>query len=112
MQRLARVVFVAALTCGVQAMAAEPLTYETFVARALALHAGQTRAEIVAALGAPSEEKPTYLGYSLVGLKNMPPPAGTTFYYAAGIDLKNGRMVGTVKWAWADTTGMPPPPHR
>jgi hypothetical protein len=110
MQR--QMIVFALLLSGAPVMAAEPMTYETFVARAQALHAGQTRAEIVAALGAPTEEKPTYLGYSLTGLKHMPPPAGTTFYYAAQFDMKDGHMVGTVKWAWMDSTGMAaPPPH-
>jgi len=109
MQRLAAMVF-ATLLCGAPAMAAEPMTYETFVARAQALHAGQTRAEIVAQLGAPTEEKPDHLGYSLTGLKPMPPPAGTTVYYAAQFDMKDGRLVGAVKWAWMDSTGMAAPP--
>jgi hypothetical protein len=112
MQRLAGFVVLAALLSGVPGMAAEPMTYETFVAHAQALHAGQTRAEIVAALGKPTEETATYLGYSLAGLKPMPPPVGATYYYAAQFDMKDGRMVGTVKWAWMDTTGMAvPPPH-
>ena len=111
MQRLAGMIVMTVLLSA-SGGAAEPMTYETFVARAQALHAGQSRAEIVAALGTPTEEKPTYLGYSLAGLNHMPPPAGPTFYYAAQFDMKDGRMVGTVKWAWMDTTGMAaPPPH-
>ena len=108
MRRLAGMVVLAAALCG--AAAAEPLTYEAFVARAQSLHAGQSRAEIVAVLGKPTTEAPTFLGYSLAGLRNMPPPAGTTFYYAAQFDMKDGRMVGKVRWAWADSTGMAAPP--
>ena len=83
---------------------ARPVTYATFVARAQALKPGTKRDDIVTALGLPDEEGPTFLRYSLSTLAHMP-PVGTTVYYAAEIDLKDGRMVGAVKWAWMDTTG-------
>jgi hypothetical protein len=93
------------------AAAQTTLSYAEFVARADALQAGATRAEIVAALGKPDAEKPAHLGYSLAGLvKSL--PVGTTSYYAAEFDLKDGRMVGAVKWAWMDTTGMAPAPAK
>ena len=98
-----------------QPASAAPATYSDFVAKAQALRAGQTRGEIVAVLGKPAEEGATYLGYSLMGMAGMPPAPGSTVYTAAEIELKDGRMVGAVKWAWMDTTGMvipPPKPHR
>lgn len=110
MQRLLISLLCAGLPLG-SALAGEgtPLRYEDFVARAEALHPGQTRAEIIAALGMPAKEGETFMAYSLTGLKPMPPPPGTTVYYAAEITLKDGRMVGAVKWAWMDTTGTAPP---
>ena len=98
-----------AMLCG-GANAATTLSYTQFVARANALHQGETRDEIVAALGKPDEEKPAGLFYSLARF-TASFPVGTQSYYAAEIDLKNGRMTGAVKWAWLDTTGPAPGSH-
>ena len=92
------------------AQAQTTLSYAQFVARASALHAGATRAQIVAALGKPDEEQPAGLYYSLARFTKTF-PVGTQFYYGAEIDLKNGRMTGAVKWAWMDTTGPAPGSH-
>lgn len=95
-----------AILCG-SANAQTTLSYATFVARANALKAGETRDQIVAALGKPDEEQPAGLYYSLARF-TASFPVGTQSYYAAEIDLKNGRMIGDVKWAWIDTTGPAP----
>ncbi|HEY4941128.1 MAG TPA: hypothetical protein VII56_06845 [Rhizomicrobium sp.] len=108
----AALLLLACVLLGMQPVSSAPLTYSAFVTKALALHAGQTRAQIVAVLGKPAEEDATHLGYSLMGLAGMPPAPGSTVYYAAEIDLKDGRMVGAVKWAWMDTTGMATPPPK
>lgn len=108
----AALLLLAGVMLGTQPALSAPMTYSAFVARAQALHAGQTRAQIVAVLGKPAEERATYLGYSLRGLAGMPPAPGSTVYYAAEIDLKDGHMVGAVKWAWMDTTGMATPPPK
>ncbi len=92
------------------AMAATTLSYREFVTRAQALRAGTTRDAVVAALGKPDEETKAYLGYSLARFTSSF-PVGTQFYYAAEIDLKDGRMIGAVKWAWMDTTGPAPGSH-
>ena len=98
-----------AILCG-SANAATTLSYTTFVSRANALHQGETRDQIVAALGKPDEERAAGLFYSLARF-TASFPVGTQSYYAAEIDLKNGRMTGAVKWAWIDTTGPAPGRH-
>ncbi len=98
-----------AILCG-SALAETNLSYDQFVTRATALKTGTTRNEIVAELGAPDEESPAYVGYSLARFTKTF-PVGTQFYYAAEIDLKDGRMIGAVKWAWMDTTGPAPGTH-
>lgn len=98
-----------AILCG-SANAATSLSYSAFVARANALKAGETRDQIVAALGKPDAERATALYYSLTRF-SASFPVGTQSYYAAEIDLKNGRMTGAVNWAWLDTTGPAPGSH-
>ena len=98
-----------AILCG-SAQAQTTLSCATFVARANALHQGETRDQIVAALGKPDEERAAGLYYSLARF-TASFPVGTQSYYAAEIDLKDGRMIGAVKWAWIDTTGPAPGSH-
>ena len=98
-----------AILCG-NANAQTNLSYAAFVARANALRPGETRDQIVAALGKPDEEHPSYIFYSLERY-SASFPVGTQSYYAAEIHMKDGRMIGAINWAWMDTTGPAPGSH-
>ncbi len=90
---------------------AAPATYQDFLTKAWALKPGETRAEIVAALGPPAQENAISLSYSLTGLPGfpgMPGPIGTQVFPAATINLHDGRMAGAITWDWMDTIGNAP----
>jgi hypothetical protein len=93
------------------AAAQTAMTYQTFTARAQALHVGATHDEIVAALGAPTEEDAGLMEYVLSGLKGfpgIPGPVGTQTFVEAHITMSNGRMTA-LDWASIDSTGTGKP---
>jgi hypothetical protein len=90
--------------------AGSQMTYDNFVERAGALRIGTTRAEIIAALGAPSEEGDSFLQYSLTrlpGFPGLPAPVGVQVFSDARIEMQSGLMRGPIGWGWMDTTGSP-----
>jgi hypothetical protein len=102
----------AALAFAGAAAAQTAMTYQAFTARAQTLHPGATHDEIVAALGAPTEEDAGLMEYDLSGLKGfpgIPGPVGTQTFVEAHITMSNGRMTA-IDWASIDSTGTGKPP--
>ena len=86
------------------------LSYQDFTARAHTLQVGASHDEIVAVLGAPTEEDAGLMEYDLSGLKGfpgIPGPVGTQTFVEAHITMSNGRMTA-IDWAWVDSTGPAP----
>ena len=101
-------------SAAVQPSHAAPMTYEQFLARANALKPGETRVQIIAVLGKPTQEVSAFMDYDLTGLPGfpgLPGPVGTQVFPGGRIELNGGRMVGAIRWDWMDTTGMATP-HR